>query len=187
MMNNQRMFMGVVAVIASLSMPLMLSAAEVSSLVQACSACHGSKGISPSGIWPNLAGQKKEYLAMQLRAYRDSSRQNLQMEPMAANLSDSDINKLSTYYSELPPPEAALEETQGLGGHVRARCISCHGREGQTVNSEWPNLAGQKFEYLQQQLLNYKSGSRENLIMQVIASELSNEEIAAVAKYFSEE
>ena len=66
-----------------------------------CAACHGGQGISPTGIWPNLAGQKEEYLAMQMKAFRDGTRENVQMSPMVANLSDEDIANLAAYYASL--------------------------------------------------------------------------------------
>lgn len=66
-----------------------------------CVACHGSKGISGNSVWPNLAGQKEAYLALQLKAYRDGERQNPLMTPMAQGLSDEDIDNLAAYYSSL--------------------------------------------------------------------------------------
>ena len=66
-----------------------------------CAACHGGEGISPTGMWPNLAGQKAEYLVSQMKAFRDGTRENAQMSPMAANLSDEDIANLAAYYSSL--------------------------------------------------------------------------------------
>lgn len=66
-----------------------------------CAACHGGEGISPTGIWPNLAGQKEEYLVAQMKAFRDGARENAQMSPMAANLSDEDIANLAAYYASL--------------------------------------------------------------------------------------
>ncbi len=66
-----------------------------------CAACHGGEGISPNGLWPNLAGQKEEYLVQQIKAFRDGARENAQMSPMAANLSDEDIANLAAYYASL--------------------------------------------------------------------------------------
>ena len=66
-----------------------------------CAACHGGEGISPTGAWPNLAGQKEEYLAAQIIAFRDGTRKNGQMSPMAANLSDEDIANLAAYYASI--------------------------------------------------------------------------------------
>ena len=67
----------------------------------ACAGCHGANGISPSDIWPNLAGQKEGYLVAQLTAFRDGARKNPMMSPMAAPLSDADIANLAAYYSSL--------------------------------------------------------------------------------------
>lgn len=153
-------------------------------LVQTCAACHGEQGVAPSGQWPNLAGQKRDYLVNQIKAFRDGQRKEPLMLPMVQDLSDTQIAQLADYYASLPTPERRESEVSELGRHVRARCISCHGDEGITVNSEWPNLAGQNAEYLQKQLLDYRSGERKHLLMQVIASELTKEEIEAVSTYF---
>ncbi|MEZ5591577.1 MAG: cytochrome c [Gammaproteobacteria bacterium] len=66
-----------------------------------CSACHGASGVSPNPIWPNLAGQKDQYLIAQMKAFRDGARKNPMMSPMAAPLSDADIENLAAYYSSL--------------------------------------------------------------------------------------
>ncbi|QMU61715.1 MAG: c-type cytochrome [Gammaproteobacteria bacterium] len=66
-----------------------------------CAACHGGEGISPTDIWPNLAGQKEQYLLAQIKAFKDGTRVNAQMAPMVANLSDDDMANLAAYYSSL--------------------------------------------------------------------------------------
>ena len=66
-----------------------------------CAACHGGEGISPTGTWPNLAGQKEQYLVAQMTAFRDGTRENAQMAPMVANLTDEDIANLAAYYSAM--------------------------------------------------------------------------------------
>lgn len=68
-----------------------------------CAACHGGNGISQIPMYPNLAGQKEEYLKIQLKAFRDGQRQNAIMAPMAAGLSDTDIDNLSAFYASLNP------------------------------------------------------------------------------------
>ncbi len=66
-----------------------------------CAACHGANGISPNDLWPNLAGQKVGYLVKQMKAFRDGQRADPMMAPMAAPLSDADIDDLAAYYSSL--------------------------------------------------------------------------------------
>lgn len=66
-----------------------------------CVACHGANGISSNPIWPNLAGQKEEYLKKQLVAFRDGTRKDPLMSPMASSLSDEDISNISAYFASL--------------------------------------------------------------------------------------
>ncbi|HZW50562.1 MAG TPA: cytochrome c [Rudaea sp.] len=68
-----------------------------------CVACHGANGISIAPIYPNVAGQKEEYLIAQLKAFRDGSRQNPIMAPMAKGLTDTDIASISLYIFTLKP------------------------------------------------------------------------------------
>ncbi len=64
-----------------------------------CSSCHGANGISMSPLWPNLAGQKEQYLIKQIKAFRDGTRQDPMMAPMVAALSDTDIENLAAYFA----------------------------------------------------------------------------------------
>jgi cytochrome c553 len=66
-----------------------------------CSGCHGANGISANPLWPNLAGQKEAYLVKQLKAFRDGSRSDPMMTPMAKPLSAADIENLAAYFSSL--------------------------------------------------------------------------------------
>jgi cytochrome c553 len=64
-----------------------------------CASCHGVNGISMSPLWPNLAGQKEQYLIKQIKAFRDGTRKDPMMAPMVAALSDTDIENLAAYYA----------------------------------------------------------------------------------------
>jgi cytochrome c553 len=66
-----------------------------------CAACHGHNGIGIIPLYPNLAGQKREYLVAQLRAFRDGSRKNPIMSPMAAHLTDAEIEDVAAYFASL--------------------------------------------------------------------------------------
>ena len=66
-----------------------------------CAACHGKNGIGTQDKYPNLAGQKKGYLVSSMKAYKDGTRNNAEMKPMAATLSPKDIEELATYFSGL--------------------------------------------------------------------------------------
>jgi cytochrome c553 len=64
-----------------------------------CSACHGADGTSVNPQWPNLKGQKEEYLIKQIKAFRDGTRKDPAMAPMVAGLTDEDIANLAAYYA----------------------------------------------------------------------------------------
>ncbi len=64
-----------------------------------CAACHGATGHSMNPLWPNLAGQKEQYLAKQIKAFRDGTRKDPTMAPMVAALTDEDIANLAAYFS----------------------------------------------------------------------------------------
>ena len=66
-----------------------------------CVACHGAEGMSSNPLWPHLAGQQEQYLAKQLRDFRAGTRKDPVMGPMAAPLSDEDIDNLAAYYASL--------------------------------------------------------------------------------------
>lgn len=66
-----------------------------------CAACHGNNGISIIPMYPNLAGQKEQYLIDSLKAYRNGDRKNMMMSPMATGLSDEDIDNLAAFYANL--------------------------------------------------------------------------------------
>ena len=76
-------------------------AAAGKSRAASCSGCHGANGISANPLWPNLAGQKRAYLVKQLKAFRDGTRSDRMMTPMAKPLSGADIENLAAYYSSL--------------------------------------------------------------------------------------
>lgn len=68
-----------------------------------CAACHGAAGISVAPTYPNLAGQKAPYLEEQLKAFRDGTRKNDIMQPMAKLLSDADTANVAGYLASLKP------------------------------------------------------------------------------------
>lgn len=73
----------------------------------ACMACHGATGVSPNDAWPNLAGQRHDYFVKQMQAFRDGTRKDAMMEPMAKRLSDADIENLAAFYAAQPPVAAS--------------------------------------------------------------------------------
>ena len=83
----------------------------------ACSACHGSSGVSGSPMFPNLAGQNGAYVIKQLKDFKSGARTDAMMAPMAANLSDEDMADIAAHYASLPSAieQAAASASAGTG------------------------------------------------------------------------
>ncbi len=64
-------------------------------------------------------------------------------------------------------------------------CAACHGANGNSVNPEWPSLAGLGQDYIVAQLTNFKEGKRANPIMMPNAMALSADDMADLGAYFS--
>jgi len=71
------------------------------------------------------------------------------------------------------------------GKSKSASCAACHGPEGISSNSEWPNLAGQKEKYLVNQLKEFRDGGRENVLMSPMSKSLSDEDIDDISAYYA--
>jgi cytochrome c553 len=83
--------------------------------ISACMSCHGFNGRGADPIYPKIAQQKYVYLVNQLTHWRDSSRANdpmSQMQKIAKNLTDADINNAATFLSQ------ASDSTVGDGMEV---------------------------------------------------------------------
>lgn len=93
------------AVAASLAITLssgMAADADAEQMAKTlCAGCHGPQGISTNELWPNLAGQKAGYTAQQLRAYRDGTRNDPNMNGLSSTLTDEQIENLADYYARL--------------------------------------------------------------------------------------
>jgi cytochrome c553 len=66
-----------------------------------------------------------------------------------------------------------------------SQCAACHGADGNSVNPEWPKLAGQHAGYLVKQLSYFEKGERENATMKPMASVLDEQGREDVAAYYA--
>ena len=66
-----------------------------------CMPCHGGNGMAMAPANPSLVGQNSTYLAKQLRAFRDGSRTDPVMSPLAKSLTDEEILAISAYFASL--------------------------------------------------------------------------------------
>jgi len=80
-------------------------------------------------------------------------------------------------------PVFAADKT--AGEQKAATCIACHGPNGKSSNAQWPNLAAQQSSYIVNQLNAFKTGTRNNPMMQSMAANLSDDDINNLAAYYS--
>jgi cytochrome c553 len=69
---------------------------------EVCSACHGPEGISVVPIYPDIAGQRADYLYWQLVKFKSPDFGETVMAALVADLSEQDMRDLSMYYAGLP-------------------------------------------------------------------------------------
>lgn len=164
------------------------AAEPMPSQAQACVACHGNNGVSVNPEWPNLAGQHRDYLAQQLRAFRDGIRENAAMAPFVANLTEQDIGVLADYYADQKLAVSASGDAARVDeGHaLAAYCASCHGMRGVPATKEWPILAGQHASYLNKQMLAFKHEERIHPLMQAALQRFGDAQFGALAAYYSQ-
>jgi len=90
--------------------------------------------------------------------------------------------------------EAALTQLQAVktqpgdakaGQAKAAACGACHGMDGNSTDAQYPKLAGQSEQYIVSQLMRFKSGTRQNAIMQGMASTLAPQDMHDVGAYFA--
>lgn len=73
-----------------------------------CQTCHGVNGLKPIATYPLVAGQKREYIVLQMTELRDGVRTNGKsklMLPFAKKLSNEQIELIATYLSQIERPK----------------------------------------------------------------------------------
>ena len=71
------------------------------------------------------------------------------------------------------------------GKATAAKCKTCHGIDGIAKIPIAPHIAGESTVYLETQLKAFRSGKRVNEIMSVVAKDLTDEDIANLAAWYS--
>ena len=171
---------------------------------QACAACHGADGNSPTPANPKLAGQVAEYLEKQLHGFKAAQgkkpeRDNAVMAGMVANLSPEDMRNVAAYYASQKPQGGVSRSRElvfvgqklyraGNPATGLPACAGCHGPNGTGVPAQYPRLAGQYAEYTAAQLKAFYANQRANdtnRMMRSIAAKMSDAEIRAASDYIA--
>ena len=147
-----------------------------------CNGCHGQAGMKNM---PSLGGQNQTYFIAAMQAYQDGIRPHATMRDVAKTYSLQELKNFAAYYAE-SSAAASDAPTESVRPSAAERCAACHGSDGrETVTKDIPRLAAQKAPYLGQTLRDYRSGARKHAIMQQQVTDLSDEDIAALALYYA--
>ena len=95
----------------------------------------------------------------------------------------------NSYAAELNIPNILKTGDASNGSSLVATCAACHGSDGNSINTDWPSLAGQNQKYLYDQLVYFVSGDRENALMTAVIpylKTLSSDELLDIAAFYAE-
>jgi len=162
---------------------------------QVCGACHTADGSRGAPANPIIAGQHPDYLVKQLTEFKAGKRKNVVMNGMAATLDDEGMRHVAAFYASKQAKAGAArnKDTIRLGERIWRggiadkqvpACAGCHGPTGSGIPAQYPRLAGQHGDYLEAQMVAFRSGARGNSAqMTTIAAKMSDLELKAVADY----
>jgi cytochrome c553 len=172
-------------------LPAGAPAQSIDDKAQVCAGCHGDKGVPQQNGWPVIFGQQQGYLYLQLRDFKSGARKDDVMSPIAQSLSRDDMMALAQYFSQKPWPdlqqpraarEVAARAQQPINAIV---CTSCH-QSGFLGDGTQPRLAGQRREYLQKSMLDFRNKSRgNNPGMSDLMLAISEQDVADIATYLA--
>ncbi|WP_308366366.1 MULTISPECIES: c-type cytochrome [unclassified Microbulbifer] len=168
---------------------------------ETCALCHGADGISHVDKFPKLAGQNEAYIVRQVLDFSTGRRDNDngQMRSILSELEPGELERVASYFAQLPPPEAGLEDLDAPLDNKRYKlgrstfctgrddvpaCVGCHGSGDPSI----PWLDAQHRQYLRKQIIDFREGVRNNdkgMAMQNAVRKLTGEEVEAVAYYLS--
>jgi cytochrome c553 len=151
-----------------------------------CHGCHGIenyKNVYPTYSVPKVGGQNATYMINALEGYAAGDRVHSTMHAHAASLSTQDRADIAAFFAAVPVRTAG--QPVGSAPAAVATCAACHGADGVSMSAEYPNLAGQHRDYLEQALKDYKAGKRKNAVMAGIIAGVKDEDIPALAKFFA--
>lgn len=155
-------------------------------LAYTCHGCHGIpnyKNVYPTYAVPKLGGQTAAYIFAALKAYATQQRSHPTMYSQSATMSEQDMHDIAAFFGSQPVKSA--NQVVGTPPPATATCVACHGNEGFGITPDYPTLAGQYGDYLAQSLRDYKSGKRKNPIMVGFTTALTDQDIEAIANFFS--
>lgn len=136
---------------------------------QQCAGCHHpTADASAEQRIPRIAGQHDSVLIKQLVEFRQADRQNERMQRVTHDLDLQAIADVAAFASRLQLPEPSGHAPADPGdptiSSYQRHCSSCHGKSGEgSAERALPRLAGQRYDYLLEQIYDVEHGRRRNV------------------------
>jgi cytochrome c553 len=92
---------------------------------------------------------------------------------------------LASFAAGAAQAQATGKGSAEAGQAKSATCVACHGVDGNSVNPEWPSIAGQHPTYIVKQLKAFKAGARQNALMSPMAQALSDQDMEDLAAFYA--
>lgn len=67
---------------------------------------------------------------------------------------------------------------------LTAQCVGCHGPAGNSVNPQWPSIAGQSRQYFIEQMQKIRDGQRKSPLMAPIMAQITDTQIVVLADFY---
>jgi len=165
-------------------------------LYRTCATCHRPEGWgSPSGAYPQIAGQLPSVLIKQMADFRANNRDNPIMRAFASQRSlggPQEIADVAAYVASLP-----MNPNHGRGARINLElgaqiyerdCKECHGANGEGNQEDHvPKIQGQHYAYLKRQFDWIRNGRRRNADKKMVKQikGFSSRDEVAVLSYVS--
>ena len=81
-------------------------------------------------------------------------------------------------------PAPAIADDLQAGRKIANMCRTCHGLDGYAAVPIAPHIGGEPQEYLEAQLMAFKTGQREHEMMSIVTASLSAQQISDVAAWY---
>jgi len=197
--SRKLVIMGALGMVASVLLSASALADDAGPPYAACETCHGAAGDAPipGMMAPKLAGLDARYIVKQLHDFKHGRRTFDAMNTLAQGLSEADIQADAAYFAaQVRTPDQVADKDLAMRGEAIVKhgirdqtvpaCANCH-NDGATGTFRYPRLAGQKPDYVLNQLMHFKSGERHNDFgyMSRVAMRLTDAQMKALAEYIS--
>ena len=182
--------LSVFSLVLLLLAPWPAEAAELDDTIALCTSCHGKEGMPVEPDMPIIWGQEFYYIYVQLKDYKSALRYSEFMNDVVADLSREEMKAISQYFSEKPWPPTGFQSTRDDDAKAEmaataGQCFQCH-IGNYKGHSGVPRLAGQKFEYLEKTLLEFKNKIRRNSPAKgSLLATFDDADIEALARYLA--